>query len=105
MNKAVLYLMVVILAAALVIAPSATAISNPNKVSNFQISSQKSLLNGFNPNNPSSFSSFFSPSMVIDYGPPPTPNLILPSYIGTSVSSQNLFIPGACPGGCCRCCC
>jgi hypothetical protein len=47
----------------------------------------------------------FTPSMVIDYGPPPTSNPILPSYLGTSVSYQNLFIPGNCPGGCCGCCC
>ena len=105
MNRAVLYLMVVMIAAAFVIAPSAAAMFSPNKVSNFQAFSQKSLSNGFNPNSPSSFPLFFSPSIVADYGPPPTPNLILPSYIGTSVSYQNLFIPGACPGGCCGCCC
>jgi len=105
MNKAVLYLMVVMIAAALVIAPSAAAMSPPNKVSNSQAFSQKSLSNGFNPNSPSSFPLFFSPSIVDDYGPPPTPNLNLPSYMGTGVSYQNLFIPGACPGGCCGCCC
>jgi|GEM_PF-3108026 len=105
MNKAVLYLMVVILAAALVIAPSATAISNPNKMSNFQISSQKSLLNGFNPNNPNSFQSYISLATVIDYGPPPTPKLKLPVYLGKGVNYQNLFIPNTCPGGCCGCCC
>lgn len=105
MKKIVLCLMAIMVAVALLIAPSAAAIFSPNKVSNFQISSQKSLANGFNPNNPNSFSSFFSPSMVTDYGPPPSPYLNLPPSMGTSVNMQNLFIPGACPGGCCGCCC
>jgi hypothetical protein len=105
MNRTVLYLMVAMIAAALVIAPSAAAIFSPSKVSTFQIPSQKSPLGAMNPGTSSSFSVFFTPSMVADYGPPPTPNLILPSSIGTSVSYQNLFIPGACPGGCCGCCC
>ncbi len=105
MNRTVLYLMVVMIAAALVIAPSAAAIFSPNKVSTFQIPAQKSPLGVINPGTPSSFSVFFSPAIGMDYGPPPTPNLILPAYIGTSVSYQNLFTPGSCPGGCCGCCC
>lgn len=105
MNRTLLYLIVVMIAAALVSAPSAAAIFSPNKVGNFQIPSQKSPQSNLNPSNPSSFSLFFSPMIGTDYGPPPTPNLILPAYLGTSVNSQNLFIPGACPGGCCGCCC
>lgn len=105
MYKAVLYLMVIMIAAALVIAPSTAAIYSPNKVSNFQISSQKLLSSNFNTNNPSSFSLSLSPAIGTDYGPAPIPNLVLPAYIGTGVSYQNLFIPGACPGGCCGCCC
>ncbi|HNQ29357.1 MAG TPA: hypothetical protein PKM87_04480 [Methanolinea sp.] len=104
MKKNAICVLALLLAAILIVAPAAAGIYSPQKVSPPQFSSQRSFLAGVDINNPASFQSFMATVRGMDLSPSSQPNPVLPAYLGTGVTYQNLFSSGCAGCNCCGCC-